>query len=300
MTEPIASREIEITRTYDAPRTTVYSMWTEADHLARWWGPDGFSAPRVESDPRPGGALVIQMVGEGMDQTMRARYREVVPGERLVVDAVVPGPDGQPVLETSHTVTFAERDGKTEVTVRARASVFVDAARAALAGMLAGWRQSLQRLDDVVTGAVDCHVLFRRMFDAPPQDVFAYWVEQHHLEQWWGPDGFTITVHDFDPRPGGLWRFTMRGPDGAEHPNTIRYEEIVPSERLVFTHGEASDRDPRFTTVVTFDEMDGRTVLSMRLVLASAQDRDLVVEKYHAVEGGNQTLGRLEALVGAR
>jgi uncharacterized protein YndB with AHSA1/START domain len=299
MTQPIATSEIEICRTYDAPRDVVFAMWTEAEHLARWWGPDGFAAPRVESDPRPGGELVIEMVGHGMEQTLRARYREVVVPELLVVDAVVTGPDGQPFLESSHRVTFAEHGGRTDVTVQARASVFVEAARAALEGMQAGWRQSLQCLDDVVTGAVDRQVVLLRMFDAPPEDVFAYWTEQRHLEQWWGPEGFTVTVHAFDPRPGGRWTFTMRGPDGTEYPNSVRYDEIVSGERLVYTHGEPSDPDPPFTGVVTFDEMGGRTVLSMRLVFDSPDARDLVVEKYHAVEGGNQTLDRLARLLDA-
>jgi uncharacterized protein YndB with AHSA1/START domain len=298
MTEPIASRQIEVRRSYEAPRDVVFAMWTEADHLAQWWGPDGFAAPRVESDPRPGGALVIQMVGQGMDQTMRAVYREVVAPERLVVDSMVPGPGGAPVLETSHTVTFTELGGRTEVTVVAQAAVFMEAARAALEGMLAGWRQSLQCLDDVVTGAADRQIVLQRLIDGSPQEVFPYWVEQAHLERWWGPDGFTVSVHSLDPGPGGLWAFTMRGPDGTEYPNTVRFDEIVEGERIVYTHGEPTDADPPWTGVVTFDEMGGKTVLSMRLVFASADARDLVVEKYRAVEGGNQTLERLAALFG--
>ena len=69
------------------------------------------------------------------------------------------------------------------------------------------------------------------------------------------------------------------------------------SERLVFVHGEQGDPDPPFTFVVTFEEMAGKTVLSMRLVFENPEARDQVVDKYHAVEGGNQTLARLAALV---
>lgn len=297
MSEPIASREIELRRTYDAPRALVFSMWTEAEHLAAWWGPDGFSAPVVESDARPGGALVIEMTGQGMHQTMRGRYREVVVPERLVVDVTVPGPGAGPILESTHTVTFADRGDRTEVVVRARASVFIDAARAALEGMRAGWNQSLQRLADSLSGSVDRQVVLQCLLDAPPEEAFSYWVDPKHLERWWGPEGFTLEVFAFDPTPGGLCRFTMRGPDGTEHPNTVRFDEVVPGERLVYTHGERSDPDPRFTGVVTFDEMGGRTVLSMRLVFDSVTDRDVVVEKHHAVDRGNQTLARLAGVV---
>lgn len=136
-----------------------------------------------------------------------------------------------------------------------------------------------------------------RVYAAPRQDVFALWTDAEHLARWWGPDGFTLSHAAFDPRPGGRWIFTMHGPDGTDFPNTVTYDDIVPGERLVYTHGEASDPDPTFTGVVTFDEVAGNTALSMRLVFESAAARDLVVEKYHADEGGAQTLGRLAALL---
>jgi uncharacterized protein YndB with AHSA1/START domain len=300
MTEPIDTREITLTRVYDAPRETVFAMWTEAEHLARWWGPDGFWVPRAESDPRPGGALVIVMAGPGdFEETMNARYREVRAPELIVVDSIVPGPDGAPFIDSSHTVTFTDLGGRTEVTVRARASVFGPEGLGALAGMRAGWGQSLQCLDDALTGAADRQILLMRLYDAAPDVIFRYWVTAEHLEKWWGPDGFTISVDEFDPRPGGHWRFTMHGPDGADYPNHVTYREVEPDRRLVYVHGEAGDPDPSFTGVVTFEEMAGKTVLSLRLVFDSAQDRDLVAEKYQSVEGGEQTLGRLAALLAA-
>ena len=298
MTEPLDTREITLTRIYDAPRDMIFSMWTDADHLAHWWGPDGFSAPHVVSEPRPGGALTIVMAGPDFEETMNARYREVEAPARLVVDSTVPGPDGQPFIQSSHTVTFTDLGGRTEVTVRARASVFGPEGLGALAGMKAGWSQSLQCLDDVLTGAVDRQVLITRLYDAPPDAIFPLWVERRHLEKWWGPDGFSITVHEIDVRPGGKWRFTMHGPDGTDFPNVIVYREVRPSERLVYVHREPTDPDPPFTGIVTFEEMAGSTALSMRLVFESAEARDTVVEKYHAVEGGRQTLERLAALVG--
>ena len=89
------------------------------------------------------------------------------------------------------------------------------------------------------------------------------------------------------------------GPGGADYPNHITYREVDPGRRLVDVHGEAVAPDPSFTGVVTFEEMAGTTALSLRLVFDSEQDRDLVAEKYHAVEGGEQTLGRLGALLAA-
>lgn len=299
MADAVESREITLTRVYDAPRERVFAMWTEAELLAKWWGPDGFSVSRAESDPRAGGTLTIVMTGPDFEETMHALYREVERPERIVVDSVVPGPDGEPFIESSHTVTFVDCGDRTEVTVHARASIFRPEGRGALAGMQAGWNQSLQCLDDVLTGAADRQVVLSRLVEAPPAAVFPMWVEQRHLEKWWGPDGFSITIDEIDVRPGGRWRFTMHGPDGTDYPNTIVYREVTPNERLVYVHGDPSDPDPPFTGVVTFEEMAGSTALSLRLVFESAGTRDLVVEKYNAVEGGTQTLGRLAALVAA-
>ena len=92
----------------------------------------------------------------------------------------------------------------------------------------------------------------------------------------------------------------MHGPDGTDYSNLIVFEEIVLDERLVFTHSNPTDpRDPQFTSIVTFEEMDGKTALSLRHVFDSAAARDLVEEKYRAVEGAIQTLERLSELVKA-
>ena len=281
--------EFVLTRLLDAPRELVYQAWTDPEHLARWWGPDGFSVSSTHSDLRPGGAVTIVMCGpDGIGSPMTGVYREVVVPELLVVDTTVVGADGQLLLEGTHTVTLADRHGKTELTVHALAVALVPEAIAMLGGMQAGWNQSLQCLDDLLTGAIDRQLVVSRLFDAPPAKVFELWTGPEHVGKWWGPAGFTITVDEMDVRPGGIWRFTMHGPDGTDYPNTIVYDEVSPPERLVYTH-----REPLFQTTVTFDEMMGMTALSMRLVFASAEERETVAEVYHAAEGATQTLDRL-------
>jgi len=301
MAEAGSTREITLTRIYDAPRDLVFRAWTEAEQLARWWGPDEFAVAMAESDPRAGGALLIVMrAQDGTELPMRGVYEEVVAPERIIVTSKIPGPGDVPIGESVHTVTFADLGGRTEIVVRARAVVYGSEGMGALAGMHAGWSQSLQCLDDVLTGAVDRQVLITRMYEAPPEQVFELWIEPEHVMKWWGPDGFTITIDEMDVRPGGRWKFTMHGPDGTDYPNTVLYDEITPPKRLVYTHGEPGDPDPQFTSTVTFEEMMANTVLSMRLVFDSAASRDMVVEKYHAIEGGNQTLARLGGLIASQ
>src|SRR5947207_1650819 len=64
-------------------------------------------------------------------------------------------------------------------------------------------------------GASDRELVTTRVLDAPRERVFTAFSEAQHLMQWWGPDGFTNTFHEFDLRAGGPWRYTMHGPNGA-------------------------------------------------------------------------------------
>ncbi len=146
-------KDLVFTRIFDAPRDLVFKAWTEAEHLKRWWGPHGFTNPVCEVDPRPGGAIRIDMRGpDGTIYPMTALYREIVEPERLVFTSAALDEKGNPLFEVLNTVTFAEHAGKTKLTVHA--SVVKATAEAApyLAGMDQGWSQSLDRLANFITG----------------------------------------------------------------------------------------------------------------------------------------------------
>ena len=68
--------------------------------------------------------------------------------------------------------------------------------------------------------------------------MFRAWADPKHLGQWWGPSGFTTTTHEFTLKPGGVWRHTMHGPDGTVYPNRLRFDRVVPNERLEYTHDD--------------------------------------------------------------
>jgi uncharacterized protein YndB with AHSA1/START domain len=141
----------------------------------------------------------------------------------------------------------------------------------------------------------DREIATTRYFDAPRELVFAMWKDPQHLGQWWGPKGFTTTTFKMDMRPGGVWRFVMHGPDGTDYENKITYVEVVEPERLVYKHGGDVDTEPvNFTVTATFEDVGGKTKLTMRMVFPSAKARDFVVKNYGAVQGLDQTIGRLE------
>ncbi|HEX9809288.1 MAG TPA: SRPBCC family protein [Alphaproteobacteria bacterium] len=141
-------------------------------------------------------------------------------------------------------------------------------------------------------------IVISRVIDAPRALVFEAWTDPEHLVQWWGPDGFTTTTHAFAFRPGGVWRFVMHGPDGCDYENRITYSEIVEPARIVYSHGGGEEVEPvQFQTTATFEDLGGKTKLTLRMVFPSAEERDRMAKEYGAVEGGEQTLGRLDAYV---
>ncbi len=133
-----------------------------------------------------------------------------------------------------------------------------------------------------------------RIFDAPRALVFSAWTEPRHLAHWFGPNGFSLTTHSFDFRPGGIWRFVMHGPDGRDYQNRITFDEISPPERIAYHHGGGDDVEPvEFKTVVTFEDLGGKTKLTMRGIFPSAEARARVIREYGADKGQVETLARL-------
>lgn len=148
---PTATRDLVLTRVFNAPPDLVFRMWTDPKHMAKWWGPHGFTNPVCNMDVRPGGAMRIDMTGpDGTVYPMVGTFQEVVAGKRLVFMAIAQDHDGNPLLESLTTVTFEDLGGKTRLTVDARAVGLVPIAPQMLAGMEAGWTQSLERLAALV------------------------------------------------------------------------------------------------------------------------------------------------------
>jgi uncharacterized protein YndB with AHSA1/START domain len=145
-------REVTISRVIAAPRDLVFKAWTDPAHLARWWGPHGFTNPVCEVDARVGGKLYIVMRGpDGTDYPMRGVFTEVVAPLRLVFTNFPVDADDRPLLEGHTTVTFAEEGGKTRVTVVMRATGLAPAAASMLEGMEMGWTQTIDRLESYAT-----------------------------------------------------------------------------------------------------------------------------------------------------
>jgi uncharacterized protein YndB with AHSA1/START domain len=71
---------------------------------------------------------------------------------------------------------------------------------------------------------------------ASAEEVFAAMRDPVRIARWWGPSGFTNTIHRFEFKPGGTWLLTMHGPDGKDYPNESRFTRIVPDQLFEIEH----------------------------------------------------------------
>ena len=143
------------------------------------------------------------------------------------------------------------------------------------------------------TDVADREIVITRIVDAPRKRVWQAFTDPEVLNQWWGPNGFKLTTKVFEFCEGGDWIFIMHGPDGRDYPNHVRFTEIVKPSRMMHDHG-GDDGKVLFQAEITLDDMGDRTRVTLRSVFATKDARDLVVKEYGAIEGGKQTLARLD------
>lgn len=271
------ARMIVGTRLFDAPRELVFDAFTDAKHVSNWWGPRGFTTTTHEMDVRPGGKWLFVMHGpDGTDYDNEIVYLEVVRPERLTYTH---GP--APVFDV--VITFEEEGNKTRLTMR---SIFASAeVRDQVAedfGAVEGMNQTLDRLQEEL-GKHGAFVI-SRTFDAPRDLMFQVWTECEHLSHWWGPKGATVSSCRNDLRPGGLMHYAMRTSEGDEIWGRWVYREIAEPERIVFVnsfsdpeggltrHPFAAEWPLQMLTVITFDERDGGTLVTVRWSPYDASD----------------------------
>ena len=157
-----ADQEVVITRVFDAPRELVFEAWTTPEHLMRWSAPHGCTLHFYSFDFRPGGVFHhILRTPAGHDCLCKGTYREIVAPERIVytlsfadedgnlVEPAEVGADPEWPSETVVTVTFAEHEGKTKLTLHQTVLESV----AKRTGAYPSWLEMLDRLAGLVTPA---------------------------------------------------------------------------------------------------------------------------------------------------
>lgn len=110
--------------------------------------------------------------------------------------------------------------------------------------------------------------------------VYQAWANPSYLQQWWGPEGFTNTIHQHDLQAGGKWSFVMHGPDGRDYPNECIFIEVVPNEFLSWDHLPL----PKFQVNTIFeDEGIDQTKVIFKMIFDTEKEadtlRDFIIEK---------------------
>ena len=313
VTLPAVAPEFILTRIFDAPRPLVFKCWMEPSHLARWWGSRTFTCPVCEVDARVGGKFKLVMRGlDGAEYPMSGTFRDIVPNVRIVKeddasehseewhDMVDPERKGQGKrkIDILTTVIFADHGAGTKVTITTRFPSIALRDNFAKFGMKEGWSSSLDKLEDLLDAikAAPNEINITRLIAAPRHTIFQALSDPKGLAVWWGPNGFTTTTRKQDFRAGGVWDYTMHGPDGTDYPNYVQYTEIMAPELIRYDHGTDAANPFMFKAVITLTEESGKTRVSLRLIIADAAQREGFIA-FGAVEGGYQNLSRLDAFL---
>jgi uncharacterized protein YndB with AHSA1/START domain len=149
-----AIKELTLTRLLDAPRELVFKVWTEAEHLAKWWGPRGFTNPRCEADARAGGAIRIDMQApDGSVNVLQGSFREIQAPQKVVFTiGGFEDENGEQGVENLITATFEEENGKTRLTTHVAVIKAAPYLLEAVEGMEEGWTQSIDRMQEYAEG----------------------------------------------------------------------------------------------------------------------------------------------------
>jgi uncharacterized protein YndB with AHSA1/START domain len=145
---PHFSDDVVITGDIEARRPLVFEAWTNPRHVARWWGPLGFSNARCEIDLRPGGAIRIDLVApDGTLYPVTGFFQEIIEPEKLIFSTSPVDGLGHPLLDVLNTVTFGDNGNQTKITIEAQVLRSTEESEPYLAGLESGWMQSLERLN---------------------------------------------------------------------------------------------------------------------------------------------------------
>ncbi|HEY6843294.1 MAG TPA: SRPBCC family protein [Thermoanaerobaculia bacterium] len=297
------TRSISAARVFDAPPDKVFELWTDAKHLAQWWGPRGFTITTHEFSFKPGGVWRFIMHGpDGRDYKNEIVFRTIDRPHRIAYSHV-----STPPFEAE--ATFVNRNGKTEVTMKGVWETAELRDRVAKQfNAVQGMHETLERLGEAAAYAGEAFEI-SRTFDAPRSLVWKAWTESDRLGQWFGPKGVKIIHSQNDPRPGGVYHYGMQAPDGNKIWGKWVYREICEPHRLVFVssfsdenagigrHPMSPDWPRETLSTILFEEKNGRTTVTVKWVPINATEIEWKTfrEAKPSMSGGwGGTLGSLE------
>jgi len=143
------------------------------------------------------------------------------------------------------------------------------------------------------SSTADRELVITRKLNAPIDLVWEVWTKPEHITNWWGPNGFTNTIHVMDVRPEGEWDLVMHGPDGTDYKNKSVFKEVIKNKKIVYEHVSA----PKFIATVEFEAQGEETLIQWRMLFQTAEEFIHTVKTFKADEGLKQNIEKLNAFL---
>ncbi len=241
---------LRISRVFHAPRNTVFSAWSTAEHVKRWFCPETFTVPEAKVDMRVGGAFEVCMRSPaGEEHWTRGSFVEVVPNTRLVVDTHVTDGSGKELFGAYTEVDFADALGGTRMDVVQTYTILDPSVAWMVSGAPEGWRSTLDKLEKEVVrmrGGAEtgirsvAHAIFhlKRSYDAPVARVWRALTDIEAKAKWFPlvPGKWELLERQMDVRVGGRERLKGRWESGMVSTFDAIYHDVIPHERLVYAY----------------------------------------------------------------
>ena len=112
-------------------------------------------------------------------------------------------------------------------------------------------------------------ILSSRILNSPVEIVYQAFENPKHLKNWWGPEGFTNTIHEFDLKSGGNWKLTMHGPEKGNYENSSVFQTVIPNKIVSWTRKS----QPLFDMEIAFEKLDeNKTQISFKMIFETVEE----------------------------
>jgi uncharacterized protein YndB with AHSA1/START domain len=298
-------RELIFNRLLDAPRELVFKVWTDPEHVVKWWGPTGFTNTNHGMDVSKNGVWRFTMHGpDGVDYKNKIVFLEVKEPELLVYKHS-DDEDTEPI-HFHVTITFEAQGNKTNLTMHMVFDTKEELEKVARDfGAIEGAHQHIARLEDYISSpsAHDTSYLpfeITKEFNASPDLVFDMFSRAEHLAHWWGPKGMDTSVEKLDFRPGGNFHYKIKGENGMLMHGKFTYRDIVPLKKIVYVDSFADEnwniiappfhdpwpREIYHIVTITGDQHRTKLTMSSIPIHAAAQEQQTFNKGFAAMQEG--------------
>ncbi len=269
------SNEVEFNsfRIFNAPLEAVWRVWSEPEHLKKWWGPKGFTNTFKQHEFKDQGDWVFVMHGpDGVNYDNHIRYQKIVKHRSIEFSFVGDFPYSVKVL-------FEALAEQTKVTFIGQfgSQAFYDQVKDFA---ILGNAESFDRLDAQLSSLTGNELakefLITREFSTDIDTLWEMWTDPTHLGQWAGPKEVKVGQASMDFRRGGSYHYSMIGGDGSESWGKSYYLDIVKPKRLMYIQTFSNEKGeitrhpmaPQFPaellTTVFFETKGEKTLLTLR------------------------------------